>query len=68
MQTKRCRTISEITGKHTQNYAKTGAEIHEKTMNKQVRTFDGKSIGNMMVCDGAEPRFALHSSLILHFG
>ena len=48
--------------------AKTGAEIHETIMKRQVRTFVGKSIENMMVSDGAEPRFVLYSWLILHGG
>ena len=39
-----------------------------KTMNKQVRKFNGKSTENMMVSDGAEPRLALYSCVILHFG
>ncbi len=51
-----------IMRKSSQNDAKTEAKIHEEK-EKLVRKFDGKSIENMMVSDGAEPRFALYSWL-----
>ena len=37
-------------------------------MKKTVRKFDEKSTENMMVSDGAEPRLALYSCVILHMG
>ena len=37
-------------------------------MKKQVRKSDEKSTENMMVSDGAEPRFALYTCVIIHFG
>ena len=42
--------------------------VEKNNEKQQVRTIYGKSIENMMVSDGAEPRFVLYSSLILHFG
>ena len=35
---------------------KNWSQINEQTMKKQVRKSDGKSIENIMVSDGAEPR------------
>ena len=47
---------SKIDKKRWKKHEKTGAEMDEK------------SIENMMVYNGAEPRLALYSSLIIHFG
>ena len=51
-----------------ENLCQNGSKIYAKTMKKQVRKFDGKSAENMMVSDGAKPRLALYSCVILHIG
>ena len=52
--------------KSSKIYAKMVPTSMQKQWKKQVWKFDGKSTENMMVSDGAEPRLALYSCVILH--
>ena len=40
----------------------------KKIMKKHVRKFDGKSIKNLMVSEGSEPRLVLYCCVIIHIG